>query len=85
MLRKLLGVAIAIAVIGVLAMPFGREVYYRYEVWRHLDGVGDQGRRAAFGEWQGGAREFQAQLRAQCVQTYGTGAPECARFRTSGD
>lgn len=80
MLRKFLGFAIAIGLIAVLAMPFGREIYYRYEVWRHLDQVGDTSPRAAFGEWQGGAREFEQQLRSRCLQTYGQGAPECDRF-----
>jgi hypothetical protein len=80
MLKRFLGFAIAVGVIVVLAMPFGREIYYRYEVWRHLDQVGDAGYRAAFGDWKGGAREFQQQLRARCLQTYGAGAPECDRY-----
>jgi len=85
MLRRLLGFVIAIGVIAVLAMPFGREIYYRYEVWRHLDQVGDASHRAAFEQWQGGARQFERQLRAQCIQTYGTGAPECDRYQAAGD
>jgi hypothetical protein len=81
MFRKFLGLAIAVAFVAVLVLPFGREIYYRYQVWRNLDQVGDLDHRAAFGEWQGGAREFEQQLRARCLQTYGAGSPECDRYQ----
>ncbi|MBV8889121.1 MAG: hypothetical protein JO305_05575 [Alphaproteobacteria bacterium] len=81
MLKKFLGAAIALGLVALLAVPFGREIYYRYEVWHRLGDVGDSDHRAAFQEWNGSARGFERQLRDQCLQVYGTGAPQCERYR----
>jgi len=79
MLSKFLVALAGVVLLVVLAMPFGREIYYRFEVWRQLDGPGD---RAAFEAWHGSAREFQQQLRDRCLHVYGAGAQPCERYRT---
>jgi hypothetical protein len=85
MLKKFLGAAIAVGLLAVLVTPFAHEIYYRYDVWRHLDGVGDDSGRAAFREWNGDARGFEQQMRDRCVQLYGAGAAACERYRAVAD
>ena len=81
MAGRIFGAGIALALVTVLALPFGREIYYRYEVWRHLDRVADASHRAAFDEWNGSAREFERRLAERCHQLYGARSPACERYR----
>jgi hypothetical protein len=80
MLTKFLVTCCALALMVVLALPFGREIYYRYEVWHNLDGAVD---RAAFAAWTGSARSFERQLADRCKVVYGSGAPACDRYQPS--
>ncbi|HZT86623.1 MAG TPA: hypothetical protein VFA12_01555 [Stellaceae bacterium] len=83
MWRALLGYAIGIAVIVVLALPFGREIEYRYEVWRHADQIGEGSGRPTVGA-QARLSDFE-RLRARCIQIYGFGSTECDRFLGAGE
>jgi hypothetical protein len=76
MLAKFLVTCCAVALVVVLALPFGREIYYRYEVWHNLDGAAQ----AAFAAWNGSARSFERQLANRCKVVYGSGAPACGRY-----
>jgi hypothetical protein len=78
MLAKFLVTCGAVALLVVLALPFGREIYYRYEVWHNLDGATDQ---AAFAAWPGSARSFERQLANRCKVVYGSGAAACDRYQ----
>ena len=80
-MSRVLGTCVAIALIVLLAYPFGREAYHRYEVSRSLDNVMSERERAALRDWQGDAASFGRSLLERCELANGRGSTQCQRYR----
>jgi hypothetical protein len=76
-MTRILGTCLAIALIMVLAYPFGRDAYHRYEVAKRLDPQD----RVAFENWNGDSASFLRSLRERCELAYGPGAPTCDAYK----
>ncbi len=75
------GIARFNANVVMVALPFGREAYHRYQVSRRLDTVMDERDRAALNQWNGDAASFGRSLYERCVREQGEGAAACERYR----
>ena len=74
---RILGTCAALALIVVLAYPFARDAYHRYEIAKRLDSQD----RAAFQNWSGDPALFVRSLYDRCTLTYGPGAPSCDAYK----
>ena len=74
---RILGTCAALALIIILAFPFARDAYHRYEVSRRLDPAD----RAAFQNWSGDPASFMRSLYERCELTNGPGAPACDAYK----
>ena len=80
-MMRILGSCVALALLVLLALPFARDAYHRFEVSRKLEAVMDDRDRAAFREWNGDAVSFSRSLYERCELVSGRGASNCDRFR----
>jgi hypothetical protein len=78
---RILGTCAALALIIILALPFAREAYHRYEVARRLDPLMDERDRAAFRAWSGDAASFGRSLYERCELINGQGSPNCEPYK----
>jgi hypothetical protein len=78
---RILGTVAALALIIVLAFPFAREAYHRYEVARRLEPLMDERDRAAFRAWPGDAASFGRSLYERCELINGAGAATCEPYK----
>jgi hypothetical protein len=78
---RILGTCAALALIVVLALPFAREAYHRYEVAKRLDPLMDERDRAAFRAWSGDAASFGRSLYERCELNNGPGSPACEPYK----
>jgi hypothetical protein len=74
---RILGSCAALALIIIVAFPFARDAYHRYEVARRLD-ARDQ---AAFQNWSGDPASFMRSLYERCELINGRNAPACDAYR----
>jgi len=74
---RILGTCAALALIIILAFPFARDAYHRYEVGRRLDPAD----RAAFQNWSGDPASFMRSLYERCELINGRGAPACDAYK----
>lgn len=74
---RILGTWVAMTLIIILAFPFARDAYHRYEVGRRLD-PRDQ---AAFRNWTGDPASFLRTLYERCELTNGRDAPACDAYK----
>jgi hypothetical protein len=80
---RILGTCAALALIVILAFPFAREAYHRYEVARRLDPLMNEQDRAAFRAWSGDATSFGRSLYERCELTNGQGSPTCEPYKVA--
>jgi len=80
-MTRILGTAAALALLVILAFPFAREAYHRYEVARRLDSLMDDRDRAAFRAWHGDAESFGRSLYERCQLTNGQGSATCDPYK----
>jgi len=76
-MTRILGTCAAFALLAVLAYPFARDAYFRYEVAKRLDSRD----RVAFQNWSGDPALFLHSLYERCALTYGPGAPACDTYK----
>jgi hypothetical protein len=77
----MLSITVIAAVGAVVALPFAREAYHRYQVSQRLDSVMDDRDRQAFSQWNGDAASFGRSLFERCVREQGSGTASCERYR----
>ncbi|HEX3882761.1 MAG TPA: hypothetical protein VHW66_08890 [Stellaceae bacterium] len=80
-MTRILGISVAVAILAVFALPFGKEAYHRYQVSQRLDTVMDDRDRQAFSQWNGDAASFGRSLFERCEREQGAGAGACERYR----
>jgi len=74
---RILGTVAALALIIIMAFPFARDAYHRYEIAKRLDSRD----RVAFENWAGDPRLFLRSLLERCELTNGPGSPACDSYR----
>lgn len=84
-MNRLLMSCVALGVVAVMAYPFARDAYNRYELMRRLSPVLSEQDRMAFRAWNGNAQEFVKALHARCEIMRGAGNPNCAPYRLALD
>ena len=80
-MTRILGTGLALALIVVMAFPFARDAYHRYQVARALDPLMSDSDRAAFRVWSGDAASFGRSLYERCELSYGANAPTCDPYK----
>jgi hypothetical protein len=80
---RIVGTVAALVLIVVLALPFARDAYRRYEIAHKLDQVMDERDRAAFQAWNGSPEAFGRSLYERCTLTNGPDAPQCEPYRSA--
>src|SRR6185437_338277 len=80
---RILGTCVALALIVILALPFGKEAYHRYEVGKRLEPLMDERDRAAFRSWSGDAASFGRSLFERCELVNGREAPVCDPIKSA--
>lgn len=71
----------AFAILSVIAFPFIRDAYTRYEIMRRFGPTLSEQDRAAFNYWQGDMTSFVRYILARCEQTAGPDAKACQAYR----
>jgi hypothetical protein len=74
---RILGTCAALALIIIMAFPFARDAYHRYEVGKRLDSRD----RLAFENWTGDPNLFLRSLLERCELVNGPGSPNCDAYK----
>ena len=80
---RFLGTAVALALIMLVALPFARDAYHRYEVAQRLKPLMNDHDLAAWRDWNGDAVSFGRSLLDRCELINGQGAPACEAYRSA--
>jgi hypothetical protein len=80
---RIIGTVAALVLVVVLALPFARDAYQRYEVGHKLNAVMSDRDRAAFQAWNGDPKAFGRSLYERCELTNGPNAPACEPYRAA--
>jgi hypothetical protein len=80
-MSRMLGTLVAVAIVVLLAAPFVREAYHRYQLAQDLQTVMSDRDRAAFQDWKGDAASFGRSLFDRCVRENGRDSPTCQPYR----
>lgn len=76
-MARILGTCLALTLVVVMAYPFARDAYHRYEIAKRLDPQD----RVAFQNWSGDPGSFLRSLRERCELTNGPNAPACEPYK----
>ncbi|HZT87000.1 MAG TPA: hypothetical protein VFA12_03455 [Stellaceae bacterium] len=80
-MSRILGTAFVLIIVVLLAAPFVREAYHRYELAQDLQNVLSERDRVAFQEWKGDAVSFGRSLLERCERDNGRGSPACQPYQ----
>jgi hypothetical protein len=80
---RILGTCIALTLVMLVAFPFGRDAYHRYEVAQRLRPLMNEHDQAAWRDWNGDAISFGRSLYARCELTNGQGAQNCEAYKVA--
>ena len=82
-MSRILGTCAAVVVVMLIALPFLRDAYHRYDVAQRLKPLMDEREQAAWRDWNGDPIAFGRSLVAKCELTNGPGAPACEPYRVA--
>jgi hypothetical protein len=80
---RILGSLVAVALLVLVAYPFGREAYHRYQVAQRLKPLMNEHDQAAWRDWNGDAVSFGRSLYERCELINGHGAQNCELYRVA--
>jgi hypothetical protein len=80
---RILGTGVALVLVMVLAFPFARDAYHRYEVAQRLKPLMNESDLAAWRNWSGDAVSFGRSLYERCELINGQGAPTCDAYKSA--
>jgi predicted LPLAT superfamily acyltransferase len=80
---RILGTVVAAALLMVVAFPFARESYHRYQVAQRLKPLMNEHDQAAWRDWSGDAVSFGRSLYERCALMNGQGAQNCEPYRVA--
>jgi hypothetical protein len=78
---RILGSVVALALIILVALPFARDAYHRYEVAQRLKPLMNEHDQAAWRDWSGDAVSFGRSLYSRCELINGQGSPSCDAYK----
>jgi len=78
---RILGTCAALLVLLLVAFPFGREAYQRYEVAQRLKPLMNDRDLAAWRDWNGDAISFGRSLYERCQLMNGREAASCDAYK----
>jgi predicted LPLAT superfamily acyltransferase len=80
---RIMGTVTALALIAVVAFPFARNAYHRFEVAQRLRPLMDDRDQAAWRNWSGDAVSFGRSLFDRCTLINGQGAQHCEAYKVA--
>lgn len=80
---RILGTAVALVLVMLLAFPFARDAYHRYEVAQRLKPLMNDRDLAAWRDWSGDAASFGRTLYQRCELINGPGAATCEPYKVA--
>jgi len=80
---RILGTAIALMLVMLVAFPFARDAYHRYEVAQRLKPLMNDHDLAAWRDWSGDAVSFGRSLYERCELINGRGAANCEPYKVA--
>ena len=80
---RILGACVALALVLLVAFPFARAAYHRYEVAQRLKPLMNEQDQAAWREWSGDAVSFGRSLFERCQLINGQGAQNCEPYKVA--
>jgi hypothetical protein len=80
---RILGPFAALALVVLVAFPFARDAYHRYEVAQRLKPLMNEHDQAAWRDWNGDAVSFGRSLYERCELINGQGAQGCEPYRVA--
>lgn len=80
---RILGTCVALTLIILLAFPFARDAYHRYEVAQRLKPLMTEHDLAAWRDWSGDAVSFGRSLYERCELINGQNAPTCEPYKSA--
>jgi hypothetical protein len=80
---KILGTVVALALVILVALPFARDAYHRFQVAQRLKPLMNEHDQAAWRDWNGDAVSFGRSLYERCALTNGQGSQNCEPYRVA--
>jgi hypothetical protein len=80
---KIIGICVALVIVIVMAFPFAREAFHRYEVTQRLKPLMSDRDLAAWRNWNGDAQSFGRTLLERCELSNGPNSPACEPYRSA--
>jgi hypothetical protein len=80
---RILGTVVALVLVALVALPFARDAYHRYQVAQRLKPLLNEYDQAAWRDWTGDAISFGRSLYARCQLTNGQNASNCEPYRVA--
>ncbi len=80
---RILGTCAALALIILMAFPFARDAYHRYEVAQRLKPLMNEQDQAAFRDWNGDAVSFGRSLYERCELINGKNSTSCEAYKSA--
>lgn len=80
---RILGTCVALSLIMLVAFPFARDAYHRYEVAQRLRPLMNEADQAAWRNWSGDAVSFGRSLYDRCELINGPGAAICEPYKSA--
>lgn len=78
---RIMGTSVAMALIILVAFPFARDAYHRYEVAQRLKPLMTEHDQAAWRDWSGDAVSFGRSLYERCELINGKGSTSCEPYK----
>jgi hypothetical protein len=80
---RILGTLTALALVMLVAFPFARDAYHRYEVAQRLKPFMNEHDQAAWRDWNGDAVSFGRSLYERCELINGQGSQSCEAYKVA--
>jgi len=80
---RILGTVAALALVVLVAFPFARDAYHRYEVAQRLRPLMNEHDQAAWRDWNGDAISFGRSLYERCELINGQGSQSCVAYKVA--
>ena len=80
---RILGTCVALTLIALVAFPFARDAFHRYEVAQRLRPLMNEADQAAWRNWSGDAVSFGRSLYDRCELINGQGAATCEPYKSA--
>lgn len=80
---RILGSVVAMGLLVLVAFPFARDAYHRFQVTQRLKPLMSEQDQAAWRQWNGDAVSFGRSLYERCALINGPSAQNCEPYRVA--